>query len=51
MFYPSFTMVSFFQADGLIKVYDIFSSKTIESSVRKTAAEQLAIMLQGLVFL
>lgn len=36
-----------FQAEGLEKVYNIFTSESAETSVRKSAAEQLAIVLQG----
>ncbi|ELU06616.1 hypothetical protein CAPTEDRAFT_220120 [Capitella teleta] len=37
---------SVFNAEGLQKVLAIFSSKTLDASVRKSASEQLAIMLQ-----
>ena len=37
------------QADGLRKVLEIFASDTVEAAVRKSAADQLAIMLQGMV--
>ena len=35
------------QMEGVTKVLEIFSSETVEASVRKSAADQLAIMLQG----
>ena len=31
------------------KVYDIFNSATVEDDVRKSSAEQLAIILQGIL--
>ncbi len=34
------------QEEGLKKVYDIFSSDKMDGSVRKSAADQLAIMMQ-----
>ncbi|XP_070575583.1 rotatin-like [Ptychodera flava] len=37
---------SVFQVDGLIKVYNIVTSATVELEVRKSAAEQLAVILQ-----
>ena len=35
------------QADGLRKVYEIFSSERVDDDVRRSAAEQLSVMLQG----
>ncbi|XP_072014285.1 rotatin-like [Amphiura filiformis] len=37
---------SVFQVDGLVKVYNIYSSSETEPSLKKSAAEQIAIMLQ-----
>ena len=41
--FPLFTV----QDDAVNKVYDIFSSDTVETEVRITAAQQLAIMMEG----
>ena len=38
-----------FQEEGLKKVYDIFTSGSLESGVRKSASEQLAIILSGML--
>ena len=35
------------QADGMRKVYEIFSSERVDDDVRRSAAEQLSVMLQG----
>ena len=35
------------QEEGVRKVYDIFVSNTLDVDVRKSAADQLAIMVQG----
>jgi rotatin len=40
---------SVFQEESLKKVYDIFASDSMDGSVRKSAADQLAIMLQDKV--
>ncbi|XP_077983359.1 rotatin-like [Glandiceps talaboti] len=37
---------SVFQVDGLLKVYNILTSNNMELEVRKSAAEQLAVILQ-----
>ena len=33
--------------DSLIKVYEIFSTERVEAEVRKSASEQLSVMMQG----
>ena len=35
------------QVDGLRKVYEIFTSLTVDPGVKKSAIDQLAIILQG----
>ena len=35
------------QEDGLKQVYDIFTADPVDPGVKKSAADQLAIMLQG----
>ena len=37
----------FLKVDGLVKVYNIYSSQETEPSLKKSAVEQIAIMLQG----
>ena len=38
----------FLQVDGLRKVYEIFTSLSVDPGVKKSAIDQLAIILQGL---
>lgn len=40
----------FFQLETVEKVYDIFISDNIDLILRKSAAEQLAVIMQGNVF-
>ncbi|XP_074644556.1 rotatin-like [Tubulanus polymorphus] len=44
--HPSGSPITVFTSDEMLKVFEIFHSTTVEAKVKKSAADQLAIMMQ-----